>query len=76
MSKEDKEKMMAQYKIKHKEMYTSVKQRLKAQHLERLQKLAQLRKEQEDRKKAAGTPGEIVPAKEQQSTVLTNLALE
>ena len=46
MSEEDKSEMLSQYKLAHKKMYASVKERLKTQHLERLKKLAKLKKEE------------------------------
>ena len=39
--------MLDEYKMAHKKMYASVKERLKEQHLERLKKLVELKKEEE-----------------------------
>ena len=47
MTKEQKSEMLEKYKAAHKKMYASVKEKLKAEHLERLQKLNQLKKEEE-----------------------------
>merc|ERR1712028_251116 len=55
MSEEDKSEMLSQYKLAHKKMYASVKERLKTQHLERLKKLAKLKKEEERLRSPAAT---------------------
>ena len=47
LSKEEKSVMLDEYKMAHKKMYASVKERLKEQHLERLKKLVELKKEEE-----------------------------
>merc|ERR1711865_260242 len=52
MSEEDKSEMLSQYKLAHKKMYASVKERLKTQHLERLEKL---KKEEERLRSPAAT---------------------
>ena len=56
MTKEEKSNMLEQYKVAHKRMYSSVKERLKAQHLERLQKLAALKKEEERLRSPQASP--------------------
>ena len=55
MSEEDKSEMLSQYKLAHKKMYASVKERLKTQHLERLKKLAKLKKEEARLRSPAAT---------------------
>ena len=47
--------MLEQYKVAHKRMYASVKERLKQEHLSRLQKLAKLRADAE-RAQQVGSP--------------------
>jgi hypothetical protein len=55
MSAAEKSQMLEQYKVAHKRMYASVKERLKQEHLSRLQKLAKLRADAE-RAQQVGSP--------------------
>ena len=47
LSPKEKQKLLEEYKSSHKQMFASVKERLKKEHLERLQKPAQLKAEAE-----------------------------
>lgn len=57
MSKEEKSQMLDKYKIAHKKMYASVKNKLKEQHLERLQKLHRLKQEEAALRNGGGSRG-------------------